>query len=39
LKINVAQRKFILEFAIILVRKCRDKHAMATISVKPTQDG
>jgi len=25
LKINVAQRKFILEFAIILVKQCRDK--------------
>jgi len=25
LKINVAQEKFILEFAVILVKQCRDK--------------
>jgi len=25
LKINVAQEKFILQFAIILVKQCRDK--------------
>jgi len=32
LKVNVAQGKFILEFAVILVKQCRQ--AMATISVK-----
>jgi len=26
LKINVPQGKFILEFAVILVEQCRDKH-------------
>jgi len=34
LKTNVAQGKFILEFAVILVKQCIETRLMANISVK-----